>query len=116
MKPFLPSILWALLILGLSISPSIQMPETVIAPDKLGHLVAYGILTWLIIKALEKNKKLSSKTANLTVLTVSMYGIALEIVQWAFFPNRFFEVWDMVANFSGAVLSYLVFTFYFTKT
>jgi VanZ family protein len=116
MKPFFPAIIWAAIIFGMSIGPSIQLPETAISPDKIGHLAAYGILTWLIIKALEKNKKLSSKTGNLTVLTVSMYGIALEIVQWAFFPNRFFEVWDMFANFSGAVLSYLAFTFYFTKT
>lgn len=116
MKPFLPVIIWALVILGLSISPGIQLPETIVAPDKLGHLIAYGVLSWLLIRALAKNKSLSSKNAILAVLAVTVYGIALEFVQWAFFPNRYFEVWDMVANATGAVLSYLAFTFYFTKT
>jgi VanZ family protein len=116
MKPFLPAIIWASIVFGMSIGPGIQLPETAISPDKIGHFIAYGILTLLIIKALEKNKKLSSKTANLTVLTVSIYGIALEIVQWAFFPNRYFEVWDMVANFLGSFLCYLAFKFFFTKT
>jgi len=115
MKPYLPAICWATLILGMSIGPSIQLPETVFSPDKVGHLVAYGVLTWLVFWALKKNGKLSSSTANQTVLAVSIYGIALEFVQWAFFPNRYFEVWDMVANFSGAFLIYLAFTFYFTK-
>jgi VanZ family protein len=116
MKPFLPAIIWAAVIFGMSIGPSIQLPETAISPDKIGHLIAYGILTLLIIKALEKKEKLSSKTGNLTVLTVSIYGIALEIVQWAFFPNRYFEVWDMVANFLGSLLCYLAFKIFFTKT
>ena len=116
MKPFLPAIVWAIAILGLSISPSIQLPETIVSPDKLGHLFAYGTLAWLVFRALSKKGSYSAKTAILAVTVVTSYGIALEFVQGTFFPNRYFEVWDMVANFAGAILSYFAFTFYFTKT
>lgn len=115
MKPILPAILWAGMIFFFSTSSGIQMPASIIAPDKIGHLVVYGVLNWLVIWALRKQKQLSHKSALWATLFVTSYGIALEFVQWAFFPNRFFEVWDMVANFAGAVLVF-IFTFYFTKT
>ncbi|MCC6722863.1 MAG: VanZ family protein [Saprospiraceae bacterium] len=109
MKPYLPAILWALVILGLSISPTVQLPETILAPDKIGHLVVYGVLNWLVLRALHTTDSFSVGRALWSLLVVSLYGVALEFVQWAFFPNRFFEVWDMVANATGAVLSYFLF-------
>ncbi len=111
MKPFLPATLWALLIFALSVMPGIQMPETIVAPDKLGHLVVYGILNWLILNALRKSERFSEKTILLAFIGVSTYGILLEFVQWAFFPNRFFEVWDMIANIMGALTSIFLFKY-----
>jgi VanZ family protein len=116
MKTYLPAILWAIVILYLStFSVGIQLPETVFSTDKLAHFAAYGLLTWLVIRALLKTGNFSTKSATLAVLVVTVYGVALEIVQWAFFPNRFFEVWDMVANFSGALLAFFVSKLFFTK-
>ncbi len=115
LKPFIPACLWACIIFVLSTIPSIQMPGRFIAPDKLGHLVVYGILNWLIFRALAKRQTFTTKNAILATLFVTGFGIAMEFVQWAFFPNRFFEVWDMLANFTGAILSYFAFTFYITK-
>ena len=115
MKPFVPAILWAILILILSTMPGIQLPETIIAPDKLGHVAAYGILNWLAIKGLASSDNLSAMKVLMVTIVVTSYGILMEFVQWAFFPNRFFEIWDMVANFTGAVLGYIAFKFYFTK-
>lgn len=107
-KHFLPAIVWAIVILALSTTAGIQMPEVVFSPDKWGHFAAYGILAWLVFMALKKSGQYNSKSTVVAVVVVSLYGVALEFVQWAFFPNRFFEVWDMVANFSGALLYYLI--------
>lgn len=116
LKAYLPVIIWAVAILALSISSGIQLPDTGISTDKLGHLAAYGLLNWLTLRALQKTGKLTAKTIWLSLFMVSAYGILLEIVQWAFFPHRFFEVWDMIANIAGVVLSYFAYNFFTTKT
>ena len=115
MKPFVPAILWAVLVFILSTMPGIQLPETIFTPDKLGHLAVYSIFNWLAIRGLAKRGSYSTKTAILATMIVASYGVAMEFVQGAFFPNRFFEVWDMVANFIGAVVGYIAFNFHFTK-
>ncbi len=107
-KYFLPAIVWAVVILALSTTAGIQMPEVVFSPDKLGHFAAYGILTWLVFMALKKTGRYNTRSTIWAVLAVSLYGVALEFVQWAFFPNRMFEVWDMAANFFGALLYYFI--------
>ena len=93
----------------LSTGGGIQLPEIAISPDKIGHLVAYAILAWLWFSGFKKIGKWSKKTAWTTTVCVSLYGVFLEIVQWAFFPHRFFEVWDMIANITGALLAFLIF-------
>ncbi|MCF8244381.1 MAG: VanZ family protein [Saprospiraceae bacterium] len=115
MKPFVPVILWAIIILILSTMPGVQLPTTIIATDKLGHFAIYGIFNWLAIKGLASSDNLTSKSVLIATLVVTSYGVLMELVQWGFFPNRFLEVWDMVANFIGAVLVYIIFNFHFTK-
>lgn len=111
MKPFLPVIVWAAVIFYLSIDAGIQMPASIVSGDKLGHLLAYGLLNWLVLRALVIKKRFSRRAAFAAILFVTAYGIALEFVQLVFYPNRYFEYWDMVANFTGALLSYLAFIF-----
>jgi VanZ family protein len=115
-KAYLPVFIWAVVILALSTGSGIQLPDTGISADKLGHFVSYGLVNWLALRALQKTGKLASKSTWMALLLVSVYGILLEIVQWAFFPHRFFEVWDMVANIAGAVMSYFAYNFFTTKT
>ena len=100
--------------MALSISPGIQLPDAGISTDKLAHFAAYGLLGWLVLRALHKTNKLTTKLARASVAWVAAYGASLEVVQWAFFPNRFFEIGDMIANTAGAVFSYFAFNF-FTK-
>lgn len=116
LRAYLPVFIWALIILALSISPGIQLPETGISTDKVGHLAAYGLLNWLVLRALKRTGMLSSKAIWAAIILVSAYGVLLEFVQWAFFPYRFFELWDMIANITGAVLSYFAFNLFTTKT
>lgn len=115
-NPYWPAIICAVLIFGLSISPGIQLPEVGISTDKVGHLIAYGVLAWLIFSGLKKEGRLNKKLAYWVVIGVSLYGIFLEFVQWAFFPYRYFELWDMVANITGTCLSFIIFRSFIIKT
>ncbi len=114
MRFFIPAFGWALIILMLSTRVGIQLPETIVSPDKLGHFLAYGLLNWLVLWALHKNFRFSIRFAILSIIFTTIYGVAMEYIQWAFFPDRFFEYWDMLANFLGATIGYLVFI-HFTK-
>lgn len=81
----------------------------------MGHLLAYGLLAWLVFIGLSKRGRWAWKTGLWTVGLVSTYGILLEFVQWAFFPHRFFEVWDMIANITGSIISYLLYLWWFSN-
>lgn len=116
MKPFLPVFIWALLILALSVGTGVQMPEVIFSPDKIGHFLFYGVLSWLSARALLKKGLYSRKTIWLSTGLICGYGILLEFVQWAFFPNRFFEVWDLIANATGTLVAILAFHFFIFKT
>jgi len=107
-KAFTPALICAAIIFCLSvISTGIQLPETFFSPDKIGHFAAYGLLSWLMLNGLRKTGRQETLFSMLAIAAVSGYGISLEFVQWAFFPHRYFEVWDMIANIAGAVFSYL---------
>jgi len=116
LKSFLPAIIWTVAVFALSVSPGVQLPEITQSPDKIGHFLAYGLLTWLYLWALQKEHKWSRKSVLVILLAVSGYGIVLEFVQWGFFPNRFFEVLDMAANVCGVLISYLAFRLFIFKT
>jgi len=86
---FFPAIIWGLIILYLSSGSGIQLPPSVwdiIAVDKLGCLIS------------------------------SIYGICLEFMQYALFPNRYFEFLDIIANISGSLIGILFFKYIYYKT
>ena len=132
----MPAILWAALILFLSSGAMPNMPklwwEELISPDKLGHLVVYGILSLTLMYGFQKKNattyELSEETAILDsifiqnkngviskvnmiwVLSISIiYGILMEIMQYCFFPNRYFEIFDIIANIIGSISAPCVF-------
>jgi len=116
LKSFWPAIVCTIATFALSVLPGVQLPAISQSPDKIGHFLAYGLLTWLYLWALQKECKWSPKSVLVILVGVSGYGISLEFVQWAFFPYRYFEVLDMVANVCGAVISYLAFRLFIYKT
>ena len=102
---FLPAIIWTVLIFLLSTRNSVQLPEMGLSLDKIGHFLAYGGLTALFSWAFYRRRELTLKRIGWIVVGASLYGVALEYVQWFFFPGRFFEVWDMIANITGASIA-----------
>jgi VanZ family protein len=113
LKLYIPAIIWTLVILYLSAFPAPQIDIGFIAPDKLGHLLAYAVLSismaWKNIKSQEK----LSRNWFLIVLIISAsYGILMEIMQYLFFPNRYFDYGDMVANLLGSFFGLLAVQIY----
>ncbi len=72
-----------------------------IASDKLGHAAAYGLFVWLLVMAYQPMN--NSKLRNIWLFCF-VYGAFMEWVQYTFFPNRFFELDDMLANGIGAAI------------
>ncbi|MEM0991612.1 MAG: VanZ family protein [Bacteroidota bacterium] len=106
--PFLLVGLWAIFILLVStVGIGVNLPSTlsdIIAWDKLAHAFVYLVLCYLIYHNLIQ--KTSKKRAKVYALTLSIgYGILMEIVQYSFFPNRYFEFLDIFANIVGSILS-----------
>lgn len=85
--------LWFTAVWVLSMIP-LSVPD-VPSGDKVGHFVSYGLLAWLAGN-LEPNR--------LRVwLGASLMGVVVECVQYLL-PWRSFELLDMLANSTGALL------------
>ncbi len=120
MKNYLPAIVCAAVILALSIGPGISLPQTwwdLFSVDKLGHFIAYAALTWSLLwgakrsNALESNG--STRTLGIILAGSILYGLLLEIVQYSYFPNRYFEVMDIIANIIGSIAGVKLSKFHF---
>lgn len=89
--------LWLATVWVLSTIP-LHAPD-VPSGDKIGHFVSYGLLAFLAGN-LDQNR--------LRVWAwVSLMGVAVECVQY-FLPWRSFELLDMLANSTGALLGVLL--------
>jgi len=118
-KKFLPSIAWAVLILYLSSTTSINLPESIrdiFSIDKLGHFGIYGIFTILLLKGFHRsNLKLGKKEVYFALIISILYGIGMEVMQYTFFPGRYFENLDIIANIIGSFTGLLFYKLYLKK-
>lgn len=98
------AVLWALLLLGLSSVPGDQFPAPppVIGFDKLVHLTLYGVLGWLVWRALGPR----GVSAWIVWLLCVVYGAGDELYQHTV-PGRFPSWWDLAADAGGAGLAVL---------
>ncbi len=110
-KYFIPAVLWAMLILGVSTMPGSSLPDfewgDLLQPDKLGHLVVYGIFTGTLLWGNAKwfhPEKMPRYTIIIVLLVAVLYGILMEWLQWQFFPGRNFDVLDIIANIIGCFI------------
>jgi VanZ family protein len=114
-KPYLPAALWLAIVTALSVSPGVPMPRfNLLSADKVGHAVAYAMLAWLLFQGFKAaNRRLPNTKESLIIFSLATgYGILMEFVQGTFFPNRFFEVDDMLANAFGALLATITFRYF----
>ncbi|MFN3479588.1 MAG: VanZ family protein [Thermodesulfovibrionales bacterium] len=83
---------------------TIPVPKTDVGPkglDKIVHFTIYGITALLFWKFLY-NKGGQGIIALISVLTATLYGLIIELIQ-SLLPYRSFSVSDILSNFLGAV-------------
>lgn len=120
MKYYIPAILWSLVILFLSTMGGINLPPSwwdYISVDKVGHLVVYGLFTLLLVLGFTQNRTLplANNNRNIALGISIIYGIGMEVVQYTFFPGRFFEIPDIIANIIGSILGLYLYKRFFNK-
>lgn len=115
-------------VVALSLGDGVQLPAGWFAfagLDKLQHGLAYFTLAWLWRWGFRQNPPRvggggghdpADRTRNPLRtrggLWVALFalGALLEVLQWGFYPARYFEVADMLANGAGAAVGLLAFT------
>ena len=101
-------VLWAGAILVVSIWPANKMPDISLKfSDKMGHLVAYAILSILAILYTKLSGRMSNRTGHwfiITLLVTVLYGSLLEIIQGAMSIGRNFELLDIIADAAGSFI------------
>lgn len=97
------------LIFIVSSIPGETLPETSVS-DKFLHLVEFGILSWLLGKALRTSQKeiFIKQATVLSIVITICYSITDEVHQY-FVPYRCVEVYDVVFDGIGAVLAQGIF-------
>ena len=83
----------------LSVLPTPQMDG--LESDKLNHLIAYTVLTLLLVLALSGDRTLP-RGYWVALLSLLLYGALIEVVQH--YTGRQFDLMDMVANAVGVLL------------
>lgn len=78
--------------------------------DKFIHAVLYFTLALSFITALYKNTKLKKFDLYLlSFLLVKSYGILMEVFQYSLTKDRYPELLDLLANFTGIVIALILF-------
>lgn len=114
MKSFFPALLCGAAILILSVSPGVNFPETswdLIGRDKLAHALAYFTLGGALLWGVNRTWGLTPQRIALAVAISAGYGLLMEILQWSFFPYRYFELYDIISNIIGSLGSVLLIFF-----
>lgn len=119
LKYSLPAILWAVLILILTLFPGQYIPPPVtlwdfIGVDKIVHAVLFGVLTILLTRGFRKQytySRLRYYAALVAVVLSLIYGASTEIIQGNFMKDRYFEFFDMLANATGCILGLIILIF-----
>jgi VanZ family protein len=109
-----PVLVWMALIFIASSIPSGSFPDvSIFRYDKLIHLIIYGVLGFLMHRALSRQSRfplLARWAALWSVLFCVLYGVSDEFHQ-SFVPGRDMSGYDLIANTAGALLSAVIVRF-----
>lgn len=115
-KNFIPAFIWTIIVTGLSAMPGLPaMDWDLVSADKAGHFIAYAILAWLVCLGFNKNNTITYKNYLTAFIFSAGWGMLMEWMQGTFFPYRFFEWPDEIANAIGAILGIAAFHFFAKK-
>jgi VanZ family protein len=112
MKIWSIPVIWLLLITIGSILPGKTLPtqswNIFDNFDKLLHFLAYMGFILLVGWANFKEKKLNKKQLLIVVFITAVYSSLIEGVQWLMYVDRYFEVFDILANITGLFAGYWI--------
>lgn len=77
--------------------------------DKIEHCFAYFVLIISFLIAFRKANMLSKRSSIILLVSASVYGFSLELVQYTFFSFRYFEWIDALANVLGVIAGFVTF-------
>ncbi len=104
-------VICALLILYLSMVNITTLPPLQVhMMDKVGHIIAYGVLTGLMIFALYKKGQWSRSQTLIVLSSMTFYGFFIEILQKSMTESRIFDILDIVANVMGMLIVFFLFS------
>lgn len=119
MKHNIPAILWALVILILTLMPGKFIPPAgifeIFHPDKLVHMVIFATLIILLLRGLLKQDEFPLLKNHAWVVAFggsTFYGFVLEVMQGTLLPDRYFEWLDTTANTIGCLAGMGLFRYY----
>ncbi|MBK7149023.1 MAG: VanZ family protein [Bacteroidetes bacterium] len=107
-----PSILWAVFILLLCLTPGSTLPSfNLFQVDKLAHLVVYAILAMLLYYGWKNQSAFPYLHRQVFVKILAgtfCYGLAIEYMQALFTVDRQYDFDDAIANSVGALVGSLL--------
>ena len=109
-KYLFAAITWTLIIAYLCLESSADLPKVkVFGIDKIVHCGFHFVfvMLWFLFFWNNNSSKNFNKFLKESVLLSFSYGIAIEIAQQLFTTTRQADVFDVLANLTGAILGYL---------
>lgn len=112
MKFYVPAILWALIVIVLSVSPGSNLPPLeflgFVRIDLIAHFVMYFIFSFLIFYGIRKSSAsypMNNKSLLFTLCVPIIFGIVMELLQHNFITERYFDIMDIFANIIGSIVA-----------
>lgn len=115
----LPWLFWAFAICILSLIPGDQLPNfqfDLISIDTFAHLVMYSVLAFLQLfgfRPREKENKMNQSKFRLygwVILIGISFGLVIELIQGNYIYRRYFDIYDLWANFFGTIFGAVLFS------
>lgn len=91
--------------------PSVNLSD-LFSFDSLAHATMFAILCFLMIVGLTKQftyPKLQHFAIRASLAVSTLFGIAIEILQFTLVPGRSAEIMDIVSNTIGCLIGIVVF-------
>jgi VanZ family protein len=101
---YLPLAVWAAAVLVVGGLERVPVPELPAHADKLGHFIMYGVGGALAAWA----GRIRGWRAGLVALVLVILTGALDELRQAAMETRHGDIWDWVADTTGAIIFYLI--------
>lgn len=114
---FWPALLWAIFVFVLSALPGNAFPRINgfwdwLGPDKAIHLLFYGFLSYLLLRGFYRQYGSAVKRfypEAVALLTGTVFGILMEVMQHFVFTGRDGNIYDALANTMGCLFGIMIF-------